>query len=40
MEKAYAKARGVYERAGRRIVNASVGGKLEVFDRVDYGSLF
>lgn len=40
MEKAYAKARKVYERAGRRIVNASVGGKLEVFDRVDYGSLF
>ncbi len=40
MEKAYAVARRVFESDGRRIVNASVGGKLEVFDRVDYRSLF
>lgn len=40
MEKAYAKARKVYERDGRRILNASVGGKLEVFERVDYRTLF
>lgn len=40
MEKAYQAARRSFERGGRRIVNASVGGKLEVFDRVDYRSLF
>ncbi|MFT5694775.1 MAG: hypothetical protein ACI9QQ_000750 [Myxococcota bacterium] len=40
MEKAYAKARAVFERDGRRIVNATVGGKLESFERVDYDSLF
>ncbi len=39
MEKAYAKARAVFERNGRRIVNATSGGKLEVFERVDYDSL-
>ncbi len=40
MEKAYAKAREVFEADGRRIVNATVGGKLEAFERVDYRSLF
>lgn len=40
MEKAYLEARRVFERDGRRILNASVGGKLEVFERVDYESLF
>lgn len=30
----------VYERFGRKIQNATVGGKLEVFDRVDFDSLF
>jgi hypothetical protein len=40
MEKAFARARDAFERQGRRIVNASVGGKLEVFERVDYASLF
>jgi len=40
MEKAYIRARAQYEAAGRRIVNATVGGKLEVFERVDYDSLF
>ncbi|MCH7867681.1 MAG: DUF115 domain-containing protein [Myxococcales bacterium] len=40
MEKSYTVARRVFERSGRRIVNASVGGKLEVFERVDYESLF
>jgi len=40
MEKAYTKAREMFERDGRQIVNASAGGKLEVFERVDYESLF
>jgi hypothetical protein len=40
MELAYRKARKMFERDDRRIVNASVGGKLEVFDRVDYRTLF
>ncbi len=40
MEKAYDAARRCFERDGRRVVNASVGGKLEVFERVDYHALF
>jgi 6-hydroxymethylpterin diphosphokinase MptE-like len=40
MEMGYRKARSVYEQHDRRIVNATVGGKLEVFDRVDYDALF
>ncbi|WP_277656462.1 6-hydroxymethylpterin diphosphokinase MptE-like protein [Seleniivibrio woodruffii] len=30
----------IYERFGRKIYNATPGGKLEVFDRVDYEGLF
>ncbi|EKE75365.1 6-hydroxymethylpterin diphosphokinase MptE-like protein [Gallaecimonas xiamenensis] len=30
----------VYEASNRRIFNATVGGKLEVFERVDFDSLF
>lgn len=30
----------IYESNGRKIFNATVGGKLEVFDRVDYVDLF
>lgn len=30
----------IYEATGRRIINATVGGKLEVFDRASYDSLF
>jgi hypothetical protein len=40
MEQAFRRAREVYQGDGRKILNATVGGKLEVFDRVDYGSLF
>lgn len=40
MEKAYRRAREVYEHNNRMIRNATVGGKLEVFERVDYTSLF
>jgi hypothetical protein len=30
----------IYEWNDRKIYNASIGGKLEVFERVDYNSLF
>jgi hypothetical protein len=30
----------MYEADGRRIVNATPGGKLELFDRVPYEELF
>jgi hypothetical protein len=36
----YALAKQVYESAGRRIVNATPGGELHLFDRVPYESLF
>jgi len=36
----YRMAKLVYEATGRRVYNATVGGSLEVFDRVDYTSLF
>jgi Protein of unknown function DUF115 len=36
----YRMAKLVYEATGRRIFNATAGGSLEVFDRVDYESLF
>jgi hypothetical protein len=39
-EMAYRMAREAYERAGRRVVDATVGGKLTVFPKVDYESLF
>ncbi len=40
METAYRRAREVYEGAGAKVFNATVGGQLEVFPRVDYGQLF
>ena len=40
METAYRKAKREFERAGRKIYNATAGGKLEVFERVAYESLF
>jgi hypothetical protein len=40
MERAYRKAKLHFDRAGRKIQNATDGGQLEVFDRVDYASLF
>jgi len=39
-EAAYAMARRIYEEDGRQIYNASSRTKLNVFERVDYGSLF
>jgi len=39
-EIAYSMAREAYEEAGREIVDATIGGKLEVFKKIDYGSLF
>ncbi len=39
-ERAYRMARDAYEADGRRIVDATVGGKLTVFDKVDFDKLF
>jgi hypothetical protein len=39
-ERAYRLAKTAFERDGRRIVDATIGGKLDVFEKVDYGSLF
>lgn len=39
-ERAYKLARSAYEQAGRRVVDATVGGKLTVFPKVDYQTLF
>ena len=39
-ELAYHMARQAYERAGRSIVDATVGGKLTIFPKTDYNSLF
>jgi hypothetical protein len=39
MEMAYKKARDVFEEEGRQIINATVGGKLEVFNRVNFDDL-
>lgn len=36
----YRQARVSYEAVGRRVFNATIGGKLELFERVDYESLF
>ncbi len=40
MERSYEKAKVYYEKDGRKIFNATVGGHLEVFERVEYDSLF
>lgn len=39
-EQAYRLAKAAYEAAGREIVDATVGGKLQVYRKVDYASLF
>jgi len=39
-EMAYAMARRAYEQDGRQILDATVGGKLAIFPKVDYDSLF
>jgi hypothetical protein len=39
-ERAYKLAKNAYENNGRRVLDATVGGKLTVFPKVDYNSLF
>jgi hypothetical protein len=39
-EQAYAMAQAAYADAGRQILDATIGGKLTVFPKVDYGTLF
>ena len=39
-ERAYRLAKQAYEADGRRIRDATIGGKLTVFPKVDFGSLF
>ena len=39
-ERSYRLARAAFEADGRRIVDATVGGQLEVFPQIDYKSLF
>ena len=39
-EKAYSIAREAFESDGRRILDATVGGKCEIFDKVEFSSLF
>lgn len=39
-EKAYRMAREAYSKAGREVVDATVGGKLTVFPKVEYDRLF
>jgi len=38
-ERAYTMARQAYEADGRRVLDATVGGKLTIFPKVDYSSL-
>ena len=39
-EVGYHMAKYHYEKAGRKVVDATVGGKLQVFPKVDYNTLF
>jgi hypothetical protein len=39
-EMAYTMARSAYQKADREIIDATVGGKLTIFPKVDYESLF
>jgi hypothetical protein len=36
----YTLARDAYQKAGRKVLDATVGGKLTIFPKVDYNSLF
>ncbi len=38
--KGFALAKDIYAAEGRKIYNATIGGKLELFERVDYAALF
>ena len=39
-ERAYHMARQAYEEAGRHVLDATIGGRLTVFPKVDYSSIF
>ncbi|MCS6906979.1 MAG: DUF115 domain-containing protein [Anaerolineales bacterium] len=39
-ERAYRMAKEAFERAGREVLDATIGGKLQVFPKVDYEKLF
>lgn len=39
-ERGYRMARQAYEAAGRKVIDATVGGKLTIFPKADYNSLF
>jgi hypothetical protein len=39
-ERAYTLARDAYSNAGRYVYDATIGGKLTIFPKVDYSSLF
>jgi hypothetical protein len=39
-ERAYRMARAAFESAGRQVLDATVGGKLTIFPKVDYPTLF
>jgi hypothetical protein len=39
-ERAYRLARQAYEQAGRQVLDATVGGKLKVFPKTDYNTMF
>jgi hypothetical protein len=39
-ERAYTMARDAYQAAGRTVLDATVGGKLTIFPKVDFNSLF
>jgi hypothetical protein len=39
-ERSYIMAREAYQAGGRKVIDATVGGKLTVFPKVDYSSLF
>ncbi len=39
-EKSYAMARKAYEKAGRKVLDATLNGKLAIFPKVNYNSLF
>ncbi len=39
-EVGYKLARAAYQKAGRQVLDATVGGKLTIFPKVDYNSLF
>jgi hypothetical protein len=39
-ERAYSLAKQAYETAGRHVLDATIGGKLTIFPKVDYNTLF